>query len=69
MTDEGYRCCGCGQEDCDSHNEYRYGDKWYTDRELDEAGIEETCDEERRICGETGEPAESHMIWSTEDMR
>lgn len=67
MTDECYRCEDCGSEDCDSHSEFLVNGKWILRSEYTEdMGV---CDDERRICGESGNPASCHLIWSTEDRR
>lgn len=69
MTDEGYACSGCGRDDCDGYSEFLYKGIWYTEKDLDVMGIDDTCDDERWICGDTEKPAKMCMIWSTEDKR
>jgi hypothetical protein len=64
ITDEGYKCSVCGQENCRGDTEFRCGDKWY--KEFD---CPEDCpsEEERWVCGETGKVGRLILVWSTED--
>ena len=64
MTDEGHACTNC-QRECDGHFEYRYGDKWYSDEQAEEAGLKMPCEQERWVC-EDGTPAELVTTWMWE---